>query len=278
MTLMFRPEFPSRLDLDPPSRVPLVLSAQTHGLPGDSEDLLRHVKSTSIAPPESGRLICVTDPESPAAEAFRLVAVRLREMRRERPLKKLLITSTIPQEGKSVVAANLACILSQGRQEKVLLLEGDIRRPTLSQKMGMEERAGLCEWISKDLSLAQSIVYLPEAKIWALPAGKANTNPLDILQSQRLSPLMTQLAGCFDWVIIDSPPLLPVADTSVWSALADGIVLVTRYGTTQKKELLRGIKQVDAKKVVGAVINCSKNLPHSEYYYRRSSSPRNSGR
>lgn len=269
MTLMWRPENPIRLDLDEPSRVPIVLSAQAQSAVGEDKDLLRHIESVSITPPEWGRLVCLTDEVSPAAEAFRLIAVRLRSMRRDQPLRNLLITSTIPQEGKSMVAANLACILAQGRQEKVLLLEGDIRRPTLTQKLGMKERPGLGELLRKEVSLSRSLAYLPEAKTWVLPAGKVNGNPLDLLQSQKLSPLMVQLAGWFDWIIIDSPPVLPVADASVWSALADGIVLVTRYGTTQKKELLRGVKEIDRKKLIGAVLNCSKNLRHSDYYYRR---------
>ncbi len=271
MAIQFKPENPPRFGLDAPSRVPLVLSAQAHSAPGDEQNLLRQVEAVPITPPECGRLVCLTDEESAVAEAFRLVVVRLRDMRYDRPLKKLLITSTIPQEGKSMVAANLACILAEERQEKVLIVEGDIRRPTLTQTFGIEERAGLCELLRKEVSLSQSIVHLPEAKIWALPAGQVNRNPLDLLQSQKLSPLMAQLEEWFDWIIIDSPPVLPIADTSVWSALADGIVLLARYGITQKKALLRGVKQIDRKKIVGAVLNCSQNLPHSDYYYRRPS-------
>jgi capsular exopolysaccharide synthesis family protein len=268
--LMFRPDIPIRLDLDATSRMPLVLTTQTQGAAAEEHDLLKDVESVSIKPLESGRLVCLTDEVSPASEAFRLIGVRLRNMRRDRPLKNLLITSTIPQEGKSMVASNLACMLAQGAQEKVLLLDGDIRRPTVAQKLGMEARAGLCEFLRKEVSLSRSLAYLPEAKIWALPAGHVNGNPLDLLQSQRLFPLMVQLAGMFDWVIIDSPPVLPVADASIWSGIADGIVLVARYGTTQKKDLLRGIKEIDKKKVVGAILNCSKNLRHSDYYYTRS--------
>jgi capsular exopolysaccharide synthesis family protein len=278
MALMFKSEIPHRIDLAGPSLLPLELSSQVNSAPGDDQDLLRHFESVSITPPELGRLVCLTDEESAAAESFRLIAVRLRDMRRNRPLKKLLITSTIPQEGKSMVAANLACTLAQGRQEKVLLLEGDIRRPTVTQTFGLKERAGLCELLRKEVSLSQSIVYLPEAKIWALPAGQVHRNPLDLLQSQKLSPLMAQLVGWFDWIIIDSPPVLPIADTSVWSAQAEGIILVTRYGTTQKKALLRGVKDIDRKKIVGAVLNCSQNLPHSDYYYRPSSPTKRAGR
>lgn len=267
MALMLKPDFHSYMNLNTPGIVP----SQAQGAPVDDHEQLAPVESVSISPPESGRLACLTDQEPAVAEAFRLITVRLRDMRMNRPLKNLLITSTIPQEGKSMVAANLACTLAQGRQDRVLLLEGDIRRPTLSETFGIRERIGLCELLRKEISITQSLLYLPEAKIWAIPAGLANQSPLDLLQTQKLSPLMAQLAEWFDWIIIDAPPVLPIADTSVWSAVAEGIILVTRYGVTQRKALLRGVKEIDKTKVIGAVLNCSKNLPHSDYYYRRSS-------
>ena len=269
MALMMNRENPMRLDPDGPNRVPVVLSSQVQDAHCQDQELFRHIKPISIKPPKWGKLVSLTDQESAGAEAFRLISVRLYDMRHDRHLKSLLITSTIPQEGKSMVSANLACTLAKGGHEKVLLIEGDVRRPTLAQKLGMESRAGLCELLRKEVSLFQSIVHLPDAKMWVLPSGQVDGNPLELLQSQKLSPLMTQLVGYFDWIIIDSPPVLPVADASVWSAFADGILLVTRYGITQKKELIRGVNQIDKRKLVGAVLNYSKNRCYFDYYYQR---------
>ncbi len=221
-----------------------------------------------VSPPFQSRLVCLPDNESPAVEAFHLLGVRLRHLRRGRPLKKVLITSTIPQEGKSMVAANLACTLALRTQQKVLLLEGDVRRPTQSDVFGIGRQSGICEWLRGARTLQESIYRLEGPGVWILPAGSASSNSLELLQSGRLTAMMEQLTAWFDWIIIDSPPVLPLADTSVWTNLADGILLVTRQGTTQKKQLQRGLEALGSQKLIGAILNSSKNAANSDYYYR----------
>jgi capsular exopolysaccharide synthesis family protein len=223
-------------------------------------------KQVSLSP--ESRLVCITDKDSPAAEAFRLLAVRLRQLRRSRSLQKVLITSTVPEEGKSLVSANLACTLALRTEQRVLLLEGDVRRPSLSRIFGLAKNTGICEWLQGDCGLTMSIYHLEGPNLWILPAGNAPSNPLELVQSGRLSALMDKITACFDWIIIDSPPVPPLADTSIWTQFADGILLVTRQGTTQKRRLQRGLDTLEAKKLIGAVLNCSKNPDHSSYYYR----------
>jgi capsular exopolysaccharide synthesis family protein len=219
----------------------------------------------SLAP--RSRLVSLTEVASPGAEAFRLLAVRLRQLRRDRVLKKVLITSTIPQEGKSTVAGNLACTLALKTHQKILLLEGDLRRPSLSKMFGLGKNSGLSEWLEGECSLPSSIYNLEGPNIWILPAGSAPSNALELLQSGRLSTLMDRLTEWFDWIIIDSPPVLPLADTSVWMRLADGILLTTRQGSTEKQKLLRGLEAVEPKKLIGALVNSSDNAAASDYYY-----------
>lgn len=222
----------------------------------------------SISPSEASHLVAGIDGESLAAEAFHLLGVRLRHLRRQRPLKKVLITSTIPQEGKSMVAANLACTLALRTQQKVLLVEGDIRRPTQSKIFGLPSKAGICEWLNGQGSLVKNMYRLEGAGIWILPAGNATGNSLEMLQSGRTIPMMSQLTNWFDWVVIDSPPILPLADTSVWTNMADGILLVTRQGTTQKRQLKRGLEALGTQKVIGAILNSAKSAEPTDYYYR----------
>jgi capsular exopolysaccharide synthesis family protein len=222
----------------------------------------------SIAPKVESHLVSLPDTESQAGEAFHLLGVRLRHMRRQRPLKKVLITSSIPQEGKSMVAANLACTLALRTQQKVLLLEGDVRRPTQSKIFGIPSKPGICEWLSGELPLVKSMYRLEGPGIWILPAGNATGNSLELLQSGRAIPMMEQLTDWFDWVVIDSPPILPLADTSVWTNLADGILLVSRQGTTQKRQLKRGLEALANQKVIGAVLNSARSVAHTDYYYR----------
>jgi Mrp family chromosome partitioning ATPase len=129
-------------------------------------------------------------------------------------------------------------------------------------------KPGICSWLNGENSLISSMYRLEGAGIWMLPAGASTGNSLDLLQSGRVIPMMEQLSSWFDWVVIDSPPILPLADTSVWTNMADGILLVTRQGTTQKKQLKRGIEALANQKVIGAVLNSAKSGLHSDYYYR----------
>lgn len=236
--------------------------------PDQGLDMISLLQSKQVSLSPQSRMICLTDKESPAAEAFRLLGVRLRHLQQVRPLKMILITSTVPEEGKSMIAANLACSLAARTEQRILLLEGDVRRPSLSRVFGLGKNPGICEWLQGERSLMMCIYHLEGPELWILPAGSSPSNPLELVQSGRLSALMDQLAAYFDWIIIDSPPVLPLADASVWTQLADGILLVTRQGTTQKKQLQKGLDTLDAKKVIGAVLNSSKNAEGNDYYYR----------
>jgi capsular exopolysaccharide synthesis family protein len=235
--------------------------------PSTSSIDLERCPVLSVSIPEESHLVSVGKEESLGAEKFRFLAVRLRQLRQSRPLKKILITSSIPQEGKSMVAANLACTLARRKRQKTLLLEGDLRRPTVAAEFGLGKVPGLCEWLSGQTK-GINLYRLESLGLWVLPAGAAPQNPLELMQSGKLSPLMEQLEASFDWIVIDSPPVLPLADTSMWSRVADGILLVTRRGVTQKKQLQRGISSVDTKKLLGALVNGSTDVAHSDYYQR----------
>jgi capsular exopolysaccharide synthesis family protein len=218
-----------------------------------------------LVPPQS-RLVCVTERDSLAAEKFRYLGVRLRQMQQTRLLKKLLITSTIPQEGKSMVAANLACALAQKTQQKTVLIEGDLRRPSVAKLFGLGKIPGISEWLAGEGSARSSIYHLDEPGLWVLPAGNVPRNPLELMQSGRLSALMEQLSSWFDWVVIDSPPVLPLADTSIWMRNADGILLVARQAVTERDHLKRGIEAIDNKKLLGVVLNSSTDTKNNYYY------------
>ncbi len=229
---------------------------------------LSRIQSLPVSLSEQSRLVCLTDKDSATAEALRLLAVRLRDIRRTRPLKKVLITSTIPQEGKSTIAGNLACAFSHATDERILLIEGDLRRPSLSRMFGVRTKLGICDSLRDQSGVLQNIYQLKEAKLWILPAGNAPANPLEALQASKLPELLNELTKYFDWILIDSPPVLPLADTSIWMRLADGIILVTRQGTTEKRQLQKGIEALDADKVLGAIVNSSVASAYSGYYYR----------
>jgi capsular exopolysaccharide synthesis family protein len=215
----------------------------------------------------ASRLVYFTEPDSLAAEKFRFLGVRLRQMQQSRALKKVLVTSTIPEEGKSLVSANLAGVLAR-RKQKVLLIEGDMRRPTLAQQFGLGRMAGLAEWLQSGAQTPSNIYRLGGPGLWLMPAGDPPANPLELMQSGRLSQLMAQLSNMFDWIVVDSPPLLPLADTTVWARLTDGMLLVAREGKTEKKQLLRGLEAVKNADLLGIVLNGCAHSDHKNYYQR----------
>ncbi len=235
--------------------------------PVDHSDSLDQFPSLPVSILPHSRLVSVGEEESLGAEKFRFLAVRLRQLRQTRPLKKVLITSTLPQEGKSTVAANLACTLARRKQHKTLLLEGDLRRPTVAQKFGLGRIPGLSEWLRGETE-TMNVYRLDALGLWVLPAGSAPENPLELMQSGKLSPLMDQLTSWFDWIVIDSPPVLPLADTSMWARLADGVLLVTRKSITEKQQLKRGLEALEPAKLLGALVNGSTDAAHSDYYQR----------
>lgn len=226
-----------------------------------------HFPSLAVSILPESRLVSVGSEESLGAEKFRFLAVRLRQLRQTRPLKRILITSTIPQEGKSTVAANLACTLARRKSHKTLLIEGDLRRPTVADKFGLGPVPGLSEWLRGETE-SKNIYRLEALGLWVLPAGTAPENALELMQSGKLSPLMEELTASFDWIVIDSPPVLPLADTSLWARLSDGILLVTRKGVTEKQQLQRGLEALERSKLLGAVVNGSTDAVHSDYYQR----------
>jgi capsular exopolysaccharide synthesis family protein len=225
--------------------------------------------SVPVTVQPSEKLVFYSQPESLAAEKFRFLGVRLRQMRQARRLKKVLLTSTIPEEGKSLVSANLSGVLAR-RKERVLLIEGDLRRPTLSEKVGLSKRPGLAEWLQSTSDAPSNIYQLESLGFWIMPAGEPPTNTLELMQSVRLPALIAKLETLFDWIIVDSPPLLPLADTTVWSRLTDGTLLVAREGKSEKKPLERGLAIIKKSDLLGVVLNGCVNTDHDSYYQRYS--------
>lgn len=226
---------------------------------------LAEFPSLSVSVKSPSRLVFFTEPDSLAAEKFRFLGVRLRQLQQSRSVKKVLVTSSIPEEGKSFISANLAGALAR-RKQKVLLIEGDLRRPTLSTQFGLGRLAGLAEWLQGDHRKVTNIYRLEGPQFWFIPAGHPPSNPLELMQSGNLSQLMEQLSNLFDWIIVDSPPLLPLADTSIWARLTDGALLVAREGTTQKAMLERALESIKKSDLLGVVLNGCVDTNSKNYY------------
>ena len=215
------------------------------------------------------RLVCLTDQGGLAAEQFRVLGLKLRNLRERRKLKRIVVTGTAPEEGKSLVAANLALNQSRSKVLKTLLLDGDLRRPTVASRFGFDgSLPGLSECLRGERQLSEVVYKLSGSGLWFLPAGRAPENPLDLMQSGRLPELLDRLGNFFDWIVIDTPPVIPVADTTFWMKLADGVLVVIREGVSEKKLVQRAVETLDRSTLLGLVVNSCSSGEH-QYYYSR---------
>jgi len=219
-------------------------------------------------PTPEQRLVTMTDPESTGAEMFRVLATRLAHMRRKRNLHKLLITSSVVDEGKSVVASNLALTLARRSGERVLLIEADLRRPSITPLFSSTPLVGISEWSEGKLALGDSLYQIRDLPVWVLAAGHPMDEPLPLLESDRFSKMLDSVSSSFDWVLLDATPLLPMADSTSIARLVDGVLVVVRDGYTRKKVLNKAIATLDKSKLLGVVFNQASmlNVNYDQYY------------
>jgi capsular exopolysaccharide synthesis family protein len=212
-------------------------------------------------------LVAVTDRSSIGAERFQALAIRLRNFQKRQRLKKLLITSTIKGEGKSVVSANLAVTLAD--TQRTLLIDCDLHQSGLRDVLGSHSQPGIADWWRQSSSVLSFLRRMNDLPLWYLSAGQGCEAPLDILQSQRFSDMLHQVSRWFEWVILDSPPLLPVTDSGLLAAHADGTLLIVRQANTPKP-LLKEALRTENLKLLGIVANEWKGTDQGYYsrYYK----------
>jgi|HubBroStandDraft_6_1064221.scaffolds.fasta_scaffold18152_2 capsular exopolysaccharide synthesis family protein len=247
-----------------------VAEAAGHRLSGSAEiDKIGdddRVRLVMAQPSAVSRLIAWDAPNSLGAEKFRALAVRLDDMRRQHELKSLQVTSSVISEGKSFVAANLAVTLAKYSGYKTLLIEGDLHRPTLATMFGLKDLHGLSDWwTARNQELAGYILRFTGTALSFLPAGKACDRPSEILRSGQLADAFARLRGQFDWIVVDSTPMLPVIDANLWSRLVDGSLLVVREGVAPLKALKKGLQSLDNPKLIGVVVNEASDFDQIEY-------------
>jgi protein-tyrosine kinase len=213
-------------------------------------------ETVQIYPSPESRLVALTDPNSLGAEKFRALVTRFDHLRNKRELRSFQVTSSLINEGKSVVAGNVAVTLAKYSGCRTLLVEGDLHRPTLANMFGLSELQGISHWwAGQNPELGQFVRRLGEIPLWFLSAGKPCDRPSDLLRSARFQKAFTQLASQFEWIVVDSTPMLPIVDVNLWSRLMDGTLLVVREGVTLVKELKRGLQALDQPKLIGVVVN-----------------------
>jgi polysaccharide biosynthesis transport protein len=217
---------------------------------------------------EAVELVTQVRPQSQMAESYRALRTSLLLSNLGSPPKVIMVTSALPQEGKTTTSINTAVVLAQ-KGVRVLLIDADLRRPSIHKTLGMGPHSGLSNVLTGSTTLEQAITrtaVLPN--LYVLPAGTPPPNPAELLASANLKEVLDELKGHYDHIVIDTPPSLSVTDAVVLSPRADAVVLVIRSGQTTKQALRRSrdiLMQVNAK-VVGVLLNAV-DLSSPDYYY-----------
>jgi capsular exopolysaccharide synthesis family protein len=230
------------------------------------ETELKGVGSVTVKVLPASRLVALSEPRSLGAEKFRALVTRLENLRRQKEMKSLQVTSSVINEGKTLVAANLAVTFATHTRSKVLLLEGDLHRASLAGLLGLNDLRGLSHWWSEqEQDIARFLYRVDEMPLWFLSAGTGHEQPSQVLQSTRFAETFNRLSGWFDWIVVDSTPMLPIADANVWSRLVDGTLLVVREGVASVKALQKGLESLDNLKLIGTVLNEASEFERASY-------------
>jgi capsular exopolysaccharide synthesis family protein len=202
------------------------------------------------------QLITLTDPRSAAAEAYQSVRTNLEFSSLEQPLHTILVTS--PEgvgDDKSVAVANLAVVMAQAG-DRVILVDGDLRRPHLHEIFGLHQQRGLSNWLQEQDTTPPPLQKTSVEGLQVLVGGPAVPNPVALLSRKRLHEALTALKGQADYVLIDAPPVLAVTDAALWAGQVDGVVLLVNAGGTKRDHAQRAkavLEKVHAR-IVGAVL------------------------
>jgi len=213
------------------------------------------------------------DPKSPISEAFRTLRTNIKFSNLDKPIKTLLITSPIPEAGKSSVSINLALTMAQDKY-KVVLVDTDLRKPTIHKIFQQDNKTGLTNILVEDKKLKEVMRRVTDVdpNLYFIPSGPIPPNPSELLGSNRMKELIKELQEQADFVIFDSPPVIAVTDALVLATQVDGVVLILNFGEVPReaakrtKELLEKVKA----NILGVVLNkidMEKEAQYYPYYY-----------
>jgi exopolysaccharide/PEP-CTERM locus tyrosine autokinase len=202
-------------------------------------------------------LVTLLNPESFEAEQFKILRTNLLFPISGNPPRTIMVTSAVPGEGKSFVSANLAISIAQGIDEHVLLMDCDIRRPCLHTRFGFNDVRGLSDYLADDASISSVLLKTRLKKLTMLPGGKPYNNPSELLTSEKMLALLKEVKIRYKdrYIIIDSPPPQLIAEASAIARQVDGIILVVKYGSTNREIVSDLINIIGKEKILGVIIN-----------------------
>jgi len=202
------------------------------------------------------------------AEKFRTLRSRLYQISATRPVRRLLLTSSVPQEGKTFVAANLAQSIIRQADRRVLLIDADLRASRLNLTLGTKNEPGLSDYLLGEAAITKVLQVGEERNLCFIPGGKLVSNPSELLHSQKMKSLLERMGQMFDWVIVDSPPAIAVHDASILADMCDGVLFVVRAGATDFEAAQKAAAEFSDSKLLGVILNrVAKRETYGEYYY-----------
>jgi capsular exopolysaccharide synthesis family protein len=249
--------------------VPLTSAMPSFGSPFSLDALLARCIPQPWAPDEKTMLFFNGDDMARGSEEFRTLRSRLYHAREKMPLKKVLVTSALPKEGKSFTASNLAQVLVRQHGRRVLLIDADLRGPRLHVMLGTTSSPGLADYLqggSDEFSIMQRG---PMENLFFIPSGREISDPAELVANGRLKLLLQRVEALFDWIIIDSPPAVPVSDASVLAKACDGVLMVVRSNATPVDMARRARQEFPDEALIGVVLNGTNMdaMPYTRYYY-----------
>jgi capsular exopolysaccharide synthesis family protein len=209
-------------------------------------------------------LVAVVNPGSLAGEQYRALRTRITQAERGRGARSLLVTSPGKGDGKSVTCANLACSMAQEFQRRVVIVDADLRRPRLHALFGLPAGPGLAEVLLGAVELEDVLVPVPDSGLLLLPAGTPPARPAELLGSSAMRHVLETLRAGADRILVDTPPVSPLADVGILAPLVDAVLLVVRAAVTTKPAIEAALTTLDSSRVLGLVLNEARTRPAAE--------------
>jgi protein-tyrosine kinase len=230
--------------------------------------LVAHCRHSDWHPKRAANVFLNSAVGALGAEQFRTLRSRLFQIRGNQPTYTLLVTSSLPDEGKTFVTNNLAQAILRQPHHRTLLIDADLRYPQLHLALGACLTPGLTDYLRGEADEITVLQKGDEDNLCFIPSGSRMPNPSELLSNGRLQVLLDRLTPIFDWVILDSSPCLPVADATVLAGLCDGVLLVVRADSTPVEAAQKVCQQLQGKNIVGVVLNgAEQNELYGSHYH-----------
>ncbi len=228
--------------------------------------VIKKIGSSRVDP----RIVTYFDPKALITEQYKILRTNVLSLNKGKPPKVLVVTSSLHSEGKTITCLNLAVAIAQSaKKPKVLVIDADLRRGRIAKYLGVEQKVGLTEVLMGKVSGNEALFHIDIDNLAFIASGAVPHNPVELLDSEALKDFLTSMRSKFDYILVDTPPIISVTDSGIVGSMADGVLMVVQAGRTQRGIIERATELLEQthSKIVGHVLtNIEYHLP--EYIYR----------